>query len=85
MPSEAQRDRHKKYKEACKSLFGQIRTQWGQGWNYLGESLQRAIIAEKVLHVFAGRDEESKISAANITEYLQAMWFFCGLETDDDT
>lgn len=74
--------KEKTMRDACKMMFEQIRAKWGNGWKCLGDEIKKAIIAERVLHVFTGRDEESKVSPPQISEYLQAMQCYCGL---DDT
>lgn len=68
----------------CKVMFQQIHTTWGNGWKLLGDDLKRAIIAERVIHLFAGRDEEARITPDMISEYFNAMKHYCGLDTDVD-
>ncbi len=77
--------RKKKIETYCKSMFAQIRSMWGEGWRLLGDDLKRAVIAERVLHVFAGRVDDAKITPAMIAEYFQAMKHYCGLDTDVDS
>lgn len=73
-----------KHCAACKSMLEGLTKHWGiSGWYGLGETLQHALIAERVLHVFASRDDDSKITAKQINEYLQAMWRYCDLLKDD--
>lgn len=64
----------------CKVTFEQIYRTWGNGWKLLGEDIKRAIIAERVLSIFLGMDDEIDVSPKLIREHLQAMLFYCGLD-----
>ncbi len=71
--------------DACKSIHDRLINQWGiSGWWNLGETFREALIAEKVLYVFAGRGEESKISPMDICRYMEAMRRYCDILKDDE-
>lgn len=67
-------------RSAAKSLAADLKKRWGPAWYNLGPTFQHALAAERVLHVFIGRDEEYPIAPAQIREYLDAVWAELGLE-----
>lgn len=74
MSKEYVKKHFKDHYAACKSILDGLIKQWGYvGWHGLGDALQQALIAERVLHVFASRGDDSKITAKQINEYLQAI------------
>lgn len=68
------------YDAAYRSMRERIMMTWGRGFDILGENLRRAIIAECVLHVFAGRDENAVVSVALMNEYKSEMLSRFGIE-----
>jgi hypothetical protein len=66
-------------KAACKSMYDQIRSDWGRGWIKLGDSLKHAIIAERVLAVFISGPPDETVKAGVMQMYIQAMRDYCGL------
>lgn len=71
--------------DACKSIHDNLIRTWGiSGWWNLGETFRDALICEKVLYVFAGRDYDSKISSMEISKYIEAMRRYCDILKDDE-
>jgi hypothetical protein len=79
------REREKMMKEVCQSMEKQILSVWGKGWTKLGEELRGAIIAERVLMVFASQMDGTNIPSSLIRDYLQSMRQYCGLDRDTDS
>ena len=73
MSKEYVKKHFKNHYAACKSILDGLIKQWGYvGCHGLGDALQQALIAERVLHVFASRDDDSKITAKEYAERLLA-------------
>lgn len=67
-------------RDICKALFKEIKTQWGNGWNLLGDDLKRAVIGQRVLFLFTGLDESTLITSEKIHAHYASMLLYCGLE-----
>jgi len=66
---------------SCKATFEEIHRQWGNGWKFLGDDLKRAIIGQKVMFVFTGRDGSS--TPEEIQTYYENMLSYCGLSEQE--
>lgn len=68
----------------CKMMFCQIHLKWGVSWLLLGEDMKRAIITERVFHLFSGRTgvEGCTVSQLEMCEQLTCMLNFCGIESE---
>lgn len=84
MSKEYVKKHFKDHYAACKLIHEGLTRQWGVSWHSLGDAFQHALIAERVLHVFSGRDDDSRITAKQINEYLQAAWRYFDLLKDDE-
>lgn len=67
-------------RDVCKAIYEPIRINWGNGFKSLGTNLQRALVAERVLHVFTGRPDEVGATSEVIMVYLNAMYEYAGIE-----
>lgn len=66
-----------------KEMFNIIRSEWGRGWNHLGDELKRAIIAQRVMFRYTGMSGvRESVPPDEIHECYMAMLNFCGLENE---
>ena len=64
-----------------KFIADAIRFSLGEtGWYFVGPEIQRAIIAAKVAHVFAGQDESIVFTSKDVSKLLESMLADCGLD-----
>lgn len=80
------KDRDKMLLAMCKTMWEQIRSVWGNGWRCLGEEMKRAVITERVFHIFSGRAgvEGYKVDPQEMCEYLKYMLNFCGIDKEGE-
>jgi hypothetical protein len=55
----------------------QIISKWGNSWNFIGDDFKRAIVTERVFHVFSNR--ENSTSPDEMSCVLEIAFEICGI------
>lgn len=82
----ADKNHDKMMLDVCKIMWKQIKSTWGNGWKCLGEEMKRAIITERVFHLFACRAGHKgyTLTPQEMCEYLTYMLNFCGIDKEGE-
>lgn len=66
-----------KFSIAAKIASCQVFDKWGSAWQFLGDDFRRAVVTERVFHVFSCR--ENPVTPDEMMGVLEAAFDLCGV------